>query len=130
MSNRIVDTATSCPLTFRYSGGMTDARLGPVPDSSPLVWTRVTILKASDPLPQLQRVGMLETPVLQAFQEGRAENCSEKCSYGIPKVQQGSTDEFCKPLKTQGKARRVFTGDPLVRRRWMQCFASALFSGV
>ena len=45
------------------------------------------------------------------------ENCSEKCSYGILKVHQGSTGEFRKPLKTQGKLHRVFTGDPLIRRQ-------------
>jgi len=77
-----------------------------------------TIFETGDPLPQLQRVANLETPVLQAFRERPPENCSEKCRRRILKVQQASTPCFCNLLKTQGKLYRVFTGDPLIRRRW------------
>jgi hypothetical protein len=67
----------------------------------------------------LQRVGILETPVLQAFQWRPLEIVSS-----------GSTrfyTLFVLLLKTQGEWHRVFTGDPHVRRRWTKRFASLVF---
>jgi len=83
-----------------------------------------------DPLLQLQRVGILETPVLQAFRWRPPGNCSENCRRGVLMVQQALTADFCKLLKTRGKWHRVFTGDPHVRRRCTSRFASGLFSSV
>src|ERR1017187_7679329 len=115
------------PLTFRHCGGMTEAR----PPGFP---------RRSARWPPNERFGRSRPPA--AIAEGRhtrnarfaglplapAGNCSENCRRGGLKVQQASTGGFCKPLKTQVKWHRVFTGDPHVRRQVSTCSQNALFS--
>jgi hypothetical protein len=55
------------PPTFRHCGGKTEGRPGAAQAFAPLESHPNNDFGTGDRLPQLQRVGILETPVLQAF---------------------------------------------------------------
>jgi len=117
------------PLTFRHCGGMTEGRLGARRASRRWTEPLVTILRRR-PSAAIAEGRHARNTRFAGLPVAPAGNCSENCRQGVLKVQQASTPKFCKLLKPQGKWHRVFTGDPLLRRRWMCRFASALVSGI